>query len=325
MISPLFSVKTSPTPRLSGVPFNDPTKRRSPFCALSVNPSPRLSVRHNTPAARWKHGNGAPGTFARAGLVWSFLRLWILTSILLLEHLCPSWSGLRPWPCVVVWRLRSRASVDLSQPCLALTSFGSLASLEDTVAEGIHSLLVMAVGPTAPAHVQSCSRLHSRSRSRSPVPKRVPTRRGSILPNKRGSSTGLAVKCCLQAHGAHPCSAAKKSAVSANAARPPSLPTPRGAPASAEAAAKQCSQCIKRTNFDADGAFVRNLPKPGAQCYVHTQTVSCDDAPTLEHAEWPDGVSGATTRCACHCENVSSARFVAQCSPSATSQPTTWQ
>ena len=59
-------------------------------------------------------------------------------------------------------------------------------------------MLVPSPGLTAPNLVQSSPRLRSRSRSRSPVPKRAPTRRGSILLSEGGSSTGLVLKCCPQ-------------------------------------------------------------------------------------------------------------------------------
>ena len=46
-------------------------------------------------------------------------------------------------------------------------------------------------------------------------------------------------------------------------------------------------------------ALVSDLPKLCAQSHVHASTVSCDDAPPLELAKWPDVVSRATTSCAC--------------------------
>ena len=60
------------------------------------------------------------------------------------------------------------------------------------------SLPVPSLGFTSPGHVQSSPRLRSRSRSRSPVPKRAPTRRGSTLLSDGGSPTGLAASLCKQ-------------------------------------------------------------------------------------------------------------------------------
>ena len=139
---------------------------------------------------------------------------------------------------------RTRSSfAAMSQHRQLATQLVSLASPGDTVAQGTHSLLVTAPEPTAPALVQSSPRVRSRSRSRSPVPKRAPTRRESILLSEHSSPTGPAVKCCsvappvrtLLSHVRSVPPALvpvpQESAESANTARAPSLPTPRGASA----------------------------------------------------------------------------------------------
>ena len=75
----------------------------------------------------------------------------------------------------------------------------SLASLEDTVAWGTHTLLEAAPERTVPVPVQSPqprSRTRSRSRSRTLLPKRALARRGSVLLSEDSSPTGLAVQRC---------------------------------------------------------------------------------------------------------------------------------
>ena len=153
--------------------------------------------------------NGASGRFARAGPSLTFLRFCILTSTLLqgtpallLPSLCaPSGRLVSLALRRGVAFARSRVSTlsRFSRICWSFaavspsdqlrhlaTQVDSSASLEDTVAQGILSLLVTAPEPSAPAHVQSSARLPSRSRSRSLVPKL----------SDGGSPTGLALKCC---------------------------------------------------------------------------------------------------------------------------------
>ena len=133
------------------------------------------------------------------------------------------------------------ASVGLPQPCLALTSFGSwrrslsfLAPLKDTVVQGIRSVLVSPRRqlPRSLPRIRAFA-LQCTSARRLGVDRYL-AQRGF------GSSTGLAVKCCPGAPSGRtrlsrvrsvpPASASVLQ--DANATRSPSLPTPRGGPAS---------------------------------------------------------------------------------------------
>ena len=145
------------------------------------------------------------------------------------------------------------------------TQLESLTSLEDTVAQGIHSLLVTALERTAPAPVQYFPRARSRSRSRSPS---APARRGSILLSEAALPRGLAVKCCLLApsrrtrlsrvRSVPPASVPQDPAESANAVRAPSLLTPRGAPDSLHPPVAQLARQDPLTPLRLDGAAVTN-------------------------------------------------------------------
>ena len=163
---------------------------------------------------RWTYGNVALG---RAGLSWTFLRLWILTSSLLLGAPLPlpapafplraSLSACVPGFASLCSVQRSAFARSRSQPfprSAQLRQLPSqlkyLASLEDTGRrEGIHPLLVTALELT-----QSSLCLRSRSRSCSLVPNCPPTRRGSCSA-RAAPPTGLAVKSCSPGPpGAHP-------------------------------------------------------------------------------------------------------------------------
>ena len=127
--------------------------------------------------------------------------------------------------------------------CFLAPMLASLASLRDTAAHGIHSLLVPLPGLTVPDHVQ-----HSpRSRSRSPVPKCAPHRRGSTWAQRgRLSHWPGSQMLSPRSAGAHSLSPPSLSPAlapvlqeSADSVRASSLPTPRGGPASSHVPAAQ--------------------------------------------------------------------------------------
>ena len=163
--------------------------------------------------------------------------------------LCALLIALCLWPALVVCSLPlSVATAGSLQSCPAPNSLlqlaaqlASLVSFQDTVAQGIHTLLVTAPKRTEPAPAQSSSRTHARSRS--PLPKRAPAQRCPILLGEGGSSTVVAVKCFplalpgrtrlsrVWAVAAAPAVVPQESAEPAKSAGAPSLP-PHGPPIS---------------------------------------------------------------------------------------------
>ena len=188
-----------------------------------------------------------------------FLRSWILTPFHPLTCASP---GSRPWLRVMRVPARSR----FSRPCcsLALMSrscrlrllaarLASLASVEDTVAHGIHSLLVPLPGLTVADHVQPSPRPGSRaplcssahrigvgrfSSVRAALP---PARQSSVAPQSPPEHICLSH---IRSGSPVPAPAPQEAAGSASTVLASSLPTPRGVPASLHAPVAQSARQI---------------------------------------------------------------------------------
>ena len=233
----------------------DPTRTRCPFCVLSANPSranatvsrPWSRNRLYAPASPWRCGNGVLGSFARAGSLAALPAP--------LPGVSPAWPVLLSLACPVFLHMRvtARSRFRVLRPSPSRMSrskqvrqlavqLASLASFEDVVTHGIQSLL----DPSLLRGSQSVPVSHPRppSRSRSPLPKCAPRRRGSILVSERGSPTSPAVKHCSSAPLERSCLSCFRSgfptlalvtqepADTASSARASPKPTPRSRPAS---------------------------------------------------------------------------------------------